>query len=96
MPDRPLDRRLDGFLRRGGLVRLAEDGDAYDVILNRVMAYIAARPEADEWPVSLGLRSLPPLAADWCDGHRQHDKCRDLGEIHEHPFRSASPEVALP
>ena len=44
--DWPLDRRLDGFLRRGGLVRLAEDGDAYDVILNRVMAYIAARARA--------------------------------------------------
>ena len=42
--DWPLDRRLDGFLRRRGLVRIAEDGDAYDLILNRVMAYIAVRP----------------------------------------------------
>ncbi len=44
--DWPLDRRLDGFLRRRGLVRLAEDGDAYDLVLNRVMGYIgaAARP----------------------------------------------------
>ncbi|KAA1244625.1 hypothetical protein F0Q45_24815 [Mycobacterium simiae] len=41
----PLDRRLEGFLRRRELVRLAEDGDAYDLILNRVMAYLgAARP----------------------------------------------------
>jgi hypothetical protein len=38
--DWPLDRRLDGFLRREGLVRLVEDGDAYDLILNRVMTYI--------------------------------------------------------
>lgn len=42
--DWSLDRRLDGFLRRRGLVRIAEDGDAYDLILNRVMAYIAVRP----------------------------------------------------
>ncbi|MCV7091197.1 hypothetical protein [Mycobacterium interjectum] len=41
--DWPLDRRLDGFLRREGLVRLVEDGDTYDLILDRVMAYIAAR-----------------------------------------------------
>jgi hypothetical protein len=32
------------------LVRLAEDGDAYDLILNRVMAYIAARPEPTNGP----------------------------------------------
>ncbi|WP_102418543.1 hypothetical protein [Mycobacterium sp. 4858] len=35
-----LDQRLDGFLRHRGLVRLVEDGDAYGLILNRVMAYI--------------------------------------------------------
>ncbi|BBA88975.1 MULTISPECIES: hypothetical protein [Mycobacterium] len=40
----PLDRRIEGFLRREGLVRLAEDGDAYDLILGRVMAYISAVP----------------------------------------------------
>jgi hypothetical protein len=44
--DWPLDRRLDGFLRRRGLVRLAEDGDAYDLILNRVMAYIGVTSRA--------------------------------------------------
>lgn len=38
--DWPLDRRLDGFLRRRGLSRIAEDGDAYHLVLNRVMAYI--------------------------------------------------------
>lgn len=41
--DWPLDRRLDGFLRREGLARLVEDGDTYDLILDRVMTYIAAR-----------------------------------------------------
>ena len=48
--DWPLDRRLDGFLRRQGLVRLTEDGDAYDLILNRVMASIAARTEPTNGP----------------------------------------------
>ncbi len=41
--DWPLDRRLDGYLRREGLGRLVEDGDAYDLIINRVMSYIGAR-----------------------------------------------------
>lgn len=41
--DWPLDRRLDGFLRREELGRLVEDGDAYDLILDRVMAYIGVR-----------------------------------------------------
>src|ERR1700739_3088899 len=40
--DWPLDRRLEGFLRRQGLVRLAEDGDANDLILKRVLAYIGS------------------------------------------------------
>jgi hypothetical protein len=40
--DWPLDRRLDGFLRRQGLFRIAEDGDAYRLVLNRVMAHIGA------------------------------------------------------
>lgn len=38
--DWPLDRRLEGFLRHRGLLRLLDDGDAYGLILNRVMAYI--------------------------------------------------------
>jgi hypothetical protein len=41
--DWPLDRRREGFLRREMLSRLVEDGDTYDLILDRVMAYIAAR-----------------------------------------------------
>ena len=56
--DWPLDRRLDGFLRRGGLVRIVEDGDAYDLVLNRVMFYIGAshgseRPDRSPPPASL-------------------------------------------
>ena len=38
----PLDRRLDGFLRQRGVSRIAEDGDAYSLVLNRVMTYIGA------------------------------------------------------
>lgn len=38
----PLDRRIEGFLLRRGLVRLAEDGDAYGLILDHVMAYLGA------------------------------------------------------
>ena len=41
-PTASLDRRLDGFLRNRELVRLIEDGDAYDLILDRVMSYIGA------------------------------------------------------
>ncbi|GAA4542429.1 hypothetical protein H7J89_07240 [Mycobacterium paraffinicum] len=38
--DWSLDQRLDGYLRHCGLPRLVDDGDAYGLILNRVMAYI--------------------------------------------------------
>src|SRR5271163_2806097 len=38
--DWPLDRRLDGFLRRRGLFGIAEDGDAYGLVLDRVMRLI--------------------------------------------------------
>lgn len=46
--DWSLDRRLDGFLRRDGLASIAEDGDAYHLLLDRVMAYIAARDRLPE------------------------------------------------
>lgn len=45
--DWSLDQRLDGFLRHRGLVRLAEDGDAYDLILDSVMASIGAVHRGD-------------------------------------------------
>lgn len=37
-----LDRRLEGFLRHRGLFSIAEDGDAFGFVLDRVMACIAA------------------------------------------------------
>jgi hypothetical protein len=42
--DWPLDQRLDGFLRRYGLVRISEDGDTCNLLLNRVMAHIGEAP----------------------------------------------------
>jgi hypothetical protein len=38
-----LDQRLDNFLRRSGLVRVADDGDLYNIILGRVMSDISSR-----------------------------------------------------
>jgi hypothetical protein len=35
----PLDRRLDSFLRRRGLTRVADDGDMSVIVLDRVMSY---------------------------------------------------------
>lgn len=40
--DWPLDRRLEGFLRHRGLFSIAEDGDAFGLLLDRVMACIGA------------------------------------------------------
>jgi hypothetical protein len=40
--DWPLDRRLEGFLRHRGLFSIAEDGDAFGFVLDRVMACIGA------------------------------------------------------
>jgi hypothetical protein len=37
----PLDRRLDKFLRRADLTRVADDGDLISVVLDRIMAYKA-------------------------------------------------------
>lgn len=34
-----LDRRLDTFLRRRGLTRVADDGDLSNIVLDRIMAY---------------------------------------------------------
>ena len=44
--DWPLDRRLDGFLRRRGMSRIAEDGDAYDLVLNHVMRHVGMAPHS--------------------------------------------------
>ena len=42
--DWPLDQRLDGFLRRCGLVGISEDGDTCNLLLNQVMAHIGKKP----------------------------------------------------
>lgn len=34
------DRRLDTFLRRRGLPRVADDGDLSNVVLERIMAHV--------------------------------------------------------
>src|SRR3954465_13221651 len=52
--DWPLDRRLDGFLRRQGLDRIVENGDAYDLVFDRVMAQIGVAP--DPRPVLQSLK----------------------------------------
>jgi len=36
------DRRLDTFLRRRGLSRVADDGDLSEVVLHRIMAQVGA------------------------------------------------------
>ena len=36
----PLDRRLVRFLQYRGLARVADDGDLYNIVLNRVMTHI--------------------------------------------------------
>lgn len=41
-----LDRRLEGFLRRRGLRCLVEDGDAYGLIMDRVMVRIGGASRA--------------------------------------------------
>lgn len=42
--DWPPDRRLDVFLRRRGLARVADDGDLTNIVLNRIMAYVHIVP----------------------------------------------------
>lgn len=37
----PFDRRLEGFLKHRGLGNLADNGDAFAIICQRVMAYIS-------------------------------------------------------
>ncbi|OBI62977.1 hypothetical protein [Mycobacterium sp. E796] len=38
------DRRLDTFLRRRGLSRVANDGDLSTIVLDRVMANVSVAP----------------------------------------------------
>ena len=50
------DRRLDTFLRRRDLARVADDGDLSNIVLDRIMSYVHIVPLslhdiADESPV---------------------------------------------
>ncbi len=38
------DRRLDTFLRRRGLARVADDGDLSTIVLDRIMANVGIVP----------------------------------------------------
>ena len=38
------DRRLDTFLRRRGLSRVADDGDLSNIVLERIMARVSVTP----------------------------------------------------
>ncbi len=54
--DWPPDRRLDTFLRRRGLSRVADDGDLSNIVLDRIMTCVGIVPRslddmADESPV---------------------------------------------
>jgi hypothetical protein len=40
------DRRLDTFLRRRGLSRVADDGDLSNVVLDRIMARVRTVPRS--------------------------------------------------
>lgn len=40
------DRRLDTFLRRRGLSRVADDGDLAVIVLDRIMARVGAAPRS--------------------------------------------------
>jgi hypothetical protein len=41
-----LDRRIEGFLHHRGLGHLADDGDRFNIILDRVMSHVSHRPAA--------------------------------------------------
>lgn len=40
------DRRLDTFLRRRGLARVADDGDLSMMVMDRIMAHVSAAPRS--------------------------------------------------
>lgn len=40
-PAWPLDQRLNGFLHESSLARLADNGDLFNILLERVMSYVS-------------------------------------------------------
>jgi hypothetical protein len=44
-PQYSIDRSIDNLLRHSGLVRVADDGDFYNIILDRSMSGISSLPD---------------------------------------------------
>jgi hypothetical protein len=51
--DRPLDRRLDRFLRDRGLGRLADSDDIRNILVHRAMSYIRLLARQHVQPVAV-------------------------------------------
>ncbi len=50
---RSLDQRLEIFLRHQGLLRLADDGDLYNIFVDRVLTYMSVARRQREATVQL-------------------------------------------
>jgi len=57
---RSLDQCLHDFLRRNGLIRIADDGDVFNIIFTRVMTSISALDRTAEQ--SPAARTHPRIA----------------------------------
>jgi hypothetical protein len=57
----PLDKRLHSFLRHSGLARVADNGDLYNIIFDRVMSCISSLSETAN--KSTAVRPRPPSPA---------------------------------
>lgn len=54
---RSLDQRLQNFLRRSGLARVADDGDLYNIVLDRIMTSISRLSRTANQPPAARRRS---------------------------------------
>ncbi len=54
------DQRIDTFLRRRGLARVADDGDLSDLVLDRIMAHVGTGASARHGMKPSG-NPVPPL-----------------------------------
>jgi hypothetical protein len=55
------DRRLDTFLRRRDLARVADDGDLSNIVLDRIMAYVHIAPPSPHDIVDESPVGRPPI-----------------------------------